>query len=87
MPAGEIFPADRLAAAPAGSRALRDMPGTGLRKRRQGTGWRISERHLNPALRVALADVGLGLKTKLGCHVSRATGIKASGTLETRARK
>ena len=43
LPAGEIFPADRLAAAPAGSRALRDMPGTGLRKRRQGTGWRIRE--------------------------------------------
>jgi hypothetical protein len=31
---------------------------------------------------VALADVGLGLKTKLGCHVPRATGIKASGTIE-----
>jgi hypothetical protein len=42
-PAGEIFPVDRLAAAPAGSRALRDMPGMGLRKRRQATGWRISE--------------------------------------------
>ena len=45
------------------------------------------ERHLNPAVRAALADVGLGLKARLGCHVSRATGIKASGTLETRARK
>ncbi len=43
VPAGEIFPADRLAAAPAGSRALRDMPGTGLRKPRQGIGRRISE--------------------------------------------
>jgi hypothetical protein len=34
---------------------------------------------------VALADVGLGLKTKLGCHVPRAAGIKASGRLKTRA--
>src|SRR5487761_1813642 len=43
LPAGEILPTDRLAAAPAGSRALRDMPKTGLRKRRQGTGWGIAE--------------------------------------------
>jgi len=57
------------------------MPGMGLRKQRQGTGWRISE-DLNPALRMALADVGLSLKTTPGCHVSRATGVKASGPLE-----
>ena len=82
MPAGEILPVDRLAAAPAGSRALRDMPGTGLRKRRQGPGG-ASQRHPNPALRAALADVGLGLKARLGYHVSCMTGIKASGPLET----
>ncbi len=57
------------------------MPGMGLRKQRQGPGG-VSQRHLNPALRVALVDVGLGLKTKLGCHVFRATGIKASGPIE-----
>ena len=51
-------------------------------KRRQEPGG-ISQRHLNPALRGALADVGLGLKTTLGCHGSRATGIKATGPLET----
>jgi hypothetical protein len=84
LPAGEIFAADRLAAATAGSRALRDMPGMGLRKRRQATGWRISEAS-EPGSKGALADVGLGSKTRLGCRVSRATGIKASGTLETRA--
>ena len=86
LPAGEILPADRLAAARTASRALRDMPGTGLRKRRQGPGG-ASQRHPNPALRVALADVGLGSKTKPDCHVPHPTGIKASGTLETRARK
>ncbi len=43
LPEGETFSPDRLGAVPAGSRALRDMPGTGLRKQRQGTGWRISE--------------------------------------------
>jgi hypothetical protein len=35
---------------------------------------------------VALADVDLGLKTKLGRCV-RATGVKADGTVETRARE
>jgi hypothetical protein len=28
-----------------------------------------------------------GLKTQLGCHVSGATVIKASGTIETQARE
>jgi len=36
---------------------------------------------------MAPADVHLGLKTRLGCQMSRATGIKASRTLEIRVRE
>jgi hypothetical protein len=63
-----IFPVDRLAAA--GSSALRDMPGPGLRKPRRGTRRRISEAS-EPGSEGALADVGLGLKIKLVLRVRR----------------